>query len=338
MNTRNKFLDLIKWLACFLVIVIHTKGFGVAYEYELALTRWAVPFFFTLTGIYFFKNDLSTENIRVQAKNKTIKYLKLLLIVDFVYLYYSLIWYLCTGFTIQEWLKLKFSLPAIINWLLNWTLIKDNSNYILHLWYLVAVIKSCIVIYIFAPVFKSMYKLITLILLFFLYITNYFYSSQLTSIHFNWWLIGLPFILLGVIFSEYISTNIDKLSEKERLLWQLKTKYIAGSMLFIGIIITYIEVYFLGEREIYLGSLIITICVLFLSECDIHTIKLMDITAPIYFYHVLVLDMVLCYIPEIVWYKPILIFIICVIIFGVLSKLKGVYYGRKRKKVHTFNG
>ena len=326
MNTRNRFLDLIKLLACFLVIVIHTKGIGVAYEYVLALTRWAVPFFFVITGMHFFKNDLSKENIRKCALHKGLHFLKLLLIVNFVYLLYSLCWYLCYGYTLKEWLYLKFSLSNIARYIINSTLVKDNSNEVLHLWYLVSIIKCSVIFILLAPIFQRVYKLITVELLSILYLVNYMYGNTLKSIHLNWVLIGLTFLQVGIFIEDYLNTKIYTLSEGKKIIWQLKVKQIAPLFIIMGTFITIIETYFIGIREIYFGSLIIVVSLILLSECNIEITDKIDclqiVPANIYYYHVLFLNVFNLYIPQITWYKPFIIMLVCGSLFYLLQRLK----------------
>ncbi len=326
MNNRNRFLDVIKLLACFMVIIIHTKGIGVADEYVVALTRWAVPFFFVLTGMYFFKNDLSKENIRKCSLKKGLKFLKILLIVEFVYLLYSLVYYLCRGVSFIEWLELKFNLTSIVRFFINSTLVKDAANGILHLWFLVAIVKCSIVFLIIAPIFKSLYKYITVVALFSVYAVNIASPEILKNIHFSWLLTGLAFLLIGVAFSDYFNTKVYKLTESEQVVWQQKVMRIAPTIIIVGILSTIMETYFMGTREIYFGSLLIVISVILLSECDIQITDKIEqfetVPANTYFYHVLFLNVLNIVVPQVTWYKPFVIFLICLIVFYILQKAK----------------
>ena len=276
--------------------------------------------------MHFFKNDLSKENIRKCALHKGLHFLKLLLIVNFVYLLYSLCWYLCYGYTLKEWLDLKFSLSNIARYIINSTLVKDNSNEVLHLWYLVSIIKCSVIFILLAPIFQRVYKLITVELLSILYLVNYMYGNTLKSIHLNWVLIGLTFLQVGIFIEDYLNTKIYTLSEGKKIIWQLKVKQIAPLIIIMGTFITIIETYFIGIREIYFGSLIIVVSLILLSECNIEITDKIDclqiVPANIYYYHVLFLNVFNLYIPQITWYKPFIIMLVCGSLFYLLQRLK----------------
>ena len=108
---ENRFLYLINFIACMLVIVIHTRfpgNFGLAMD---ALSRIAVPFFFTLAGRYLLRDgDDSTEKIRTKSGKYLVKILKITGIVYAVYFVFSLIVHVYLGDSIKEWLVSKYSL------------------------------------------------------------------------------------------------------------------------------------------------------------------------------------------------------------------------------------
>lgn len=54
---RNKTLDLIKLLSAYAVIFIHFRMPGIPGAFADALSRFAVPLFFVISGYYAFGND-----------------------------------------------------------------------------------------------------------------------------------------------------------------------------------------------------------------------------------------------------------------------------------------
>ena len=142
----------------------------------------------------------------------------------------------------------------------------------------------------------------------------------------NWVLIGLTFLQVGIFIEDYLNTKIYTLSEEKKIIWQLKVKQIAPLFIIMGIFITIIETYFIGIREIYFGSLIIVVSLILLSECNIEITDKIDclqiVPANIYYYHVLFLNVFNLYIPQITWYKPFIIMLVCGSLFYLLQRLK----------------
>ena len=81
--SRNNYIDACRTICSFLVIFLHFSLPGIFGKITLPLTRIAVPFFFAVSGYYFYKDDKKEEN-RVIGK-RIIRLLKLFACSELVY-------------------------------------------------------------------------------------------------------------------------------------------------------------------------------------------------------------------------------------------------------------
>ncbi len=81
--SRNNYIDAFRTIASFLVIFLHFSLPGVFGKITIPLTRIAVPFFFAVSGYYFYRGDKKEEN-RVVGK-RIVRLLKLLACSELVY-------------------------------------------------------------------------------------------------------------------------------------------------------------------------------------------------------------------------------------------------------------
>ena len=337
---ENRFLYAVRFIACLAVITIHTRFPGKFGQVMDALARFAVPYFFAVSGRFLLdsSND-DPSNIRSRAKRALKRLLKVTFVVYLIHLTYSFI--VCTvrdQITPYEWVSSKFNLTELSNFILynSGRFIYDGSYTFDHLWFLFALIYVYVLIYIFASVLRKWYKGLIAILLFFLYLgmlLQTYYPIRPFGINIctwyvmrNWLFVGIPFVLIGVLFSDYIRDRITVLDDEKKKKWQLSTRYKAVLGVISGIVLTIVETWIYGNKEVHFGSLLIVVSLLFLSECDMPAGNSLwkigkRASSNIYYYHVLIIAVIdLCSQKGIIptpamWVKPLIIMVICVILF-----------------------
>ena len=134
---RNQTLDIFKFVAAFAVVCIHYMFYGTAGEIVKALSRFAVPFFFAISG-YFAYNNTSSK-IKQKTKHILIIYLSSFLL----YFCYSAFKYILSNKTLTEYFLSYISKEAILNFfVLNQTVSSA------HLWFLPALVYCYLIYYI----------------------------------------------------------------------------------------------------------------------------------------------------------------------------------------------
>ena len=345
-NNDNSFIYAIKFIACLFVITIHAPFPGVFGDVVFTLSRFAVPFFFAVSGKYLLvKRDgsfaCSTGEIRSFTAARLKKLLAITAVVYATYLIFSLCYFIPKGWTFGYWLHDKFNLFETRTFFLfnSGRYIYDESYVFDHLWYLFAMIYVYILIIVFAAVLRKWYKWLTLLLFGLLFlgeilqtvypIRPFDISISTWYVLRNWLLVGLPFVLLGIIFQDRIQAV--RADNKESKLKPGEGGYLKSSLLILfgGCILSITEKVIFGSKEVYLGSVLIVFGLLMLSECNIRTGKIIPIlgkksSSLIYFYHVMIISILDILsqngiIPSYtMWQKPLLVMLISVLIFAVV--------------------
>ena len=321
-----------------LVIVIHTRfpgNFGVVME---AVSRIAVPYFFALSGRFLLRDgDDDTGKIRLKCGKYLIKILKITGIVYAVYFVFSLAVHIYLGDAIGEWLVSKYS-PSEALWFFlfnSGTFVYDSAFVFDHMWFLFALIYSVGLIYIFAGVLRKWYKVLIAGLLFMLYfgeaLQTYYpirpFDISITTWYVmrNWLFVGLPFVLLGILFADIFRKKKEEYKDSYvKVMTGKKPLFIL--MIAAGIIMSVAEAFIFGKKEVFIGSLIAVIGIFLLSECEVEAGKFLykigkKSSNVIYYYHVLVIAVldrlsysgVIPYPP--MWLKPVLVMALCLLIF-----------------------
>ncbi len=338
---ENRFINAIKFIACLFVITIHAPFPGEVGKIIGAVARFAVPFFFVVSGRFLlFRRDGSLITEVPDIRRKTTRTLSRLLkttgIVYLIHLLFSLFVQLKTGTPFSEWFTSKFNLFEARNFFLfnsgqfiyDWTYTFD------HMWFLFALIYVYGLIYIFAPVLRKWYKRLIAILLGFLFfgellqtyypIRPFDISISTWYVMRNWLFVGIPFVMIGILFGDIVSKREKPFG---------KTEMTTGILLIlIGIISVIAELNIIGSKEVYLGSVIIVIGILILSECKIRVNDLLcnlgkRASSRIYFFHVLVIALIDILSQNGVIHAPsqalktVLVMGICIILFYILPLL-----------------
>ncbi|MCR5403783.1 MAG: acyltransferase [Butyrivibrio sp.] len=357
MNKDNRFIYLFKLIACIFVITIHAPFPGLFGDLVGSISRFAVPFFFAVSGRYLlagrgYETPKEPAGIRNMVCKRLLRLFRMTLIVYSLHLAFSLWFYLSGGTTLHEWFWDKFNpFEARIFILFNsGRFIYDGSYVFDHMWYLFALIYVYILIIIFAKVLRKWYKgLIVLLLgmLFFGELLQVYYPIRPFDISINTWyvlrnwlFVGMPFVLLGVLFGDYIEKLEGGASDcgaKNKLI-RFRPFYII--LIIAGCIFSFAESMIFGSKEVYTGSVMIVVGILFLSEVHgpLRT-SLWKIgkrsSSNIYFYHVLIIAVLDILsqrgiIPQYtMWQKPLIVIVICLLLFGCIPFLYDRVRGRE---------
>lgn len=303
-TSDNRFLYMVKGIACIMVILIHVKFPGNVGTICETLARFAVPMFFAVSGRFLLHEHENMEAvlIRKSARIRLIHTVRLTFIALGVYTLYSLIYMLCCGTGFSGWIHEKYNFFEFSRLVLfgSGKFIYDYSYTFDHLWYLFALIYVYFLIWIFAGAVRRMSGWLIFLpgsLLMFGELLQKIYPVRIFGIGIstwyvmrNWLFIGIPFVMLGIRFHMFIQT------ERGRILAQ-KTKF-WNFCLLAGIVSCIFEYYIAGLTEVYIGSWIIVIALLFLSESQKEKGAgfLVGIgkylSADVYVWHVLVLSLV----------------------------------------------
>ena len=242
MNTRkNNTLELLKLFASYMVVFIHISFYGKMGAAIDALARFAVPFFFLVSGYYSYQITCNTIK-------KRIKNILSLLILSAV---------CCTAFEIVT--LLKYNMNGLIELLNKCT---DLSTYVKllifnapivsgHLWYLFAILYVYVIFY-FATKFQIKEKVIFIVSMLLL-LLNLLLGEGLAvfgkvlpiyAVR-NFALLGIPFFALGLFAKKY--------EHKFRSV----PNYLILVFVALGAFESVISQYFLGSNELYVGSLLV---------------------------------------------------------------------------------
>ena len=262
-NNRNYVIDIFRMFAIFFVICCHVQFPNVTGEVFKALARWAVPFFFVISG-YFIK-DFDRLKIAKHIK-------KIFILTIFANLFYF-VWDVIL-------VLLGSSLPLVQ--LLSkrsmfMFLVFNESPFAGHLWFLGALLYSLVFMYVISyikPAYrKYFYLLIPILLIGDLLLGKYsvaIFHREFYYIYIrNFIFVGIPYTLLG----NYIYTYKDK------FISSVKSSYlIFFILLFSGLQL--VEKYFLiyfnldTQREHFISTTFLTISIFLLCLKSASYIKL----------------------------------------------------------------
>lgn len=211
-NDRNTTLNLFEFIAACLIIFIHIhfpNPFGTLIN---GLARFGVPLFFTVSGFYLIKPDMDKEALRKKLKTRILRVLKLLIFSFVIYFILGLIISVFGSRAegIGEYLKNTFSWKSIL------LLIVCNNPLVQTVnWFMIALIYSYLIIYIFADLFlhKDWIKyLLSSLLIFWIAFRMIVCQFNLSLfgidlsnrvLYGNWFCNGLLFISFGMILNKY---------------------------------------------------------------------------------------------------------------------------------------
>ena len=163
MKRQYASIDIARYVSALLVVCIHTFPFLEISEtfntyFIHTVCRLAVPFFFTTSGFFFFRNyDSENEDLNeTRLKKALIRLFRIYLIWTILYLPYTIFDYTHTGFHI------KYLFTYVRDFFLN------GSYY--HLWFLPALMLADVIVY---CLYKKKGLNFTLLITFILYFVGY---------------------------------------------------------------------------------------------------------------------------------------------------------------------
>lgn len=324
-SKRNSFIDILKLIAIFGVICIHSPLEGNLGKYIVALSRFAVPFFFLVSGYYL--KDIDVCNFGNRIKHL----IKITLIANLIYLIYKFIIFLL-GFNV-DWNNI-FSFASFIKFI-----IFNESPFEIHLWYLNALIYSTCIIYFLPKSYKytNNYLIFLFILIFLdIIITNYFpifgYSVISHIYTRNFIFEGMPFLLFGNL----IYKNRTKIQN-------IDNKYCLFFIIFF-IVTTLIEKFiFIGYNietigGLYFSTPFLALFIFILGLKNPFNIKLNSFSECIMYMYILHMLVVrICsflfkhnntyytYSPIIVFFITLIFAFLCIKLKSIISKIMNKY-------------
>lgn len=242
---KNTVIEGCKLLASLFVVFLHVPFPGNFGKYIDILSRFAVPFFFLVTGYY-------NYNASVRKISRRLLHIaRLTLYACLFYIgWYSLL-FLCYGDSVLSYLSSVFTMPKILNWL-----ILNMNPFSDHLWYLSALLYCYIFFWIYTALFHKKAGYVPLYILgfcllcctllldgpvssFVMYIPHYIYR--------NVWFMGSSGFILG-IFLHDISAKYPRMLQIPSF-WHML-------LILSGGILALLQRKAIGASEISVGSII----------------------------------------------------------------------------------
>ena len=306
----NKSLNFLKGIACFGVVLLHVPFPGVVGKLLYGFARFAVPFFFMISGYYAY--DDSFDSIKHKMPKKIRHITGYLLFAEIIYLIWHSTerYYLDGIYGLIEWIEEAVTFQNFIRLLaFQTTIIGDVS------WFLLALILCYSSVYIVAK--YKLWKQITY-LSWLLILCNVFIGEILPFFdctiewwyNSNFWVLGLPFFYIGAS----IKRNDSKLSDKNVLL-----------MLLGGMAMVLLERMFTSASQFFLGNYFMSYALFNfavkypenLTGSILGTIG-EKYAFGVYILHPIVRDIFKYIFPQtalLLWIRPVLVFVVSILIY-----------------------
>ena len=233
-------------IASLLIVLIHCRFPGILGGVSVAIARAAVFYFFIISGFFTFRAD---ENAFYRALRRQI--LKIIKITGVAFIL-GITWRIILAvfgksgslaMLAHEWI----SLDSLIN-----VLVFQKDIILGPYWFLLSLLLCYPAIYIIR---KTKAFVLSELLMMLLLLMNVFLSEIINIdniIYYrNFWLSAFPFFVMGYLFHK----RIEKITTRER------KKTVWGMC--IGVALTLVEYFILGNRLIYVGSVVLALTALF---------------------------------------------------------------------------
>lgn len=217
---RNIYLDLVKLFAAYCVIFIHVnskvptpKETSFLLSSILATVRFAVPFFFIVSGYFSYRIDAAKIKKRLKTTGIT-------LIVA------SLVYFLCNCFiqkcilhlSLKKYLAATFTYKSLADFVF-----LENNPFAAHLWYVAAIFVIYLALYLFTalqknpqkPRYRTLYICAAALFVLFNFVNFNLVAINhgLSYISYrNGMIFGFPFFTLGLFLNQYrkrIATRLN---------------------------------------------------------------------------------------------------------------------------------
>ena len=254
MEERKRYdtLDVLRIVASFFVVLVHIHLPAPFTAPSMAIARYAVPFFYLISGYFLYDpSDDTTARIK-RIKRSLLKAARLTLVMFVLYAVLNCIACLIKSINPFYWLYSKMNTKVFLEFI-----ILNHTGFICPIiWYLLALIYALAVLLLIVKYKKVnlAYFLIPVLLVINLFIGHilkleWFYQG-------NWLFTALPFILSGMLIREKKSIT-EKFSFP--VIWVLiisgvilsaaETLFSYAQFLYIGSIITSFGMFILGLRS-----------------------------------------------------------------------------------------
>lgn len=327
-TNRNQTLDILKFIASFAVVCIHYMFSGTAGDVVRAISRFAVPFFFAVSGFFAYYDDAG----KTQRK---IKHILIIYVSSFIlYFFYSAFKHIFAGGDLLQYVLRYIKTITIVDFLVLNTTISS-----VHIWFLPSLIYCYLlhlllnkrvperILFIIAFLFMFVYLTAEEVLpVFKIEISKYLYANVLLRAY--------PCFVLGMFVRKY------KTVIKERV-----TRPVILLILVLGIIETIVSVMLWGNSITYFGSMLIATSFLLIAisheekkYCDF-LVKISSFNLYIYVCHIAIggtIQTILDYVglgEKILWInsKPVIVFVLSIILSYLIDYvIKNIF---KRKAI-----
>ncbi len=319
---RNYSLDLLKFIASFMIVCIHFKFPGRVGEFMTVMARFAVPVFFMISGYYSNHNDNKKLKHSIWHIAKiyfcavVIYFCFRILTMVFQGQYQEAVWYVSTYFRIQYTSKVLFF---------------NESITAMHLWFLGALIYVYGMQYLVVRLKikeTTVYAVAILLLLINLALGMGLSVAGVETpeiLHKNYILrnflfMGFPFFVLGRL-----------INKKENAILKSVSTGMLAILVVIGILDAVVMCNIDWAEELYIGSVVLAFAFFVIAlkgkeqnYCP-KLVALWQTSTNVYLVHVMIGDILAMTVLETMglylWLKPVIIFVITVLISLVFNSV-----------------
>lgn len=253
-NEKNQSINMLKGIACIGVVFIHVPFPGLFGQSVIALSRVGVALFFVISGYFLYQSD--DEKVFRSLPKKIKRTFKLMVLAFLIYfLWESFVRFFGGGIqkVIQWYINDVFSLKNFIKFI-----IISYDPIVGHLWFLVALLESYLLFWIILKL-KLKIHIISAFLLLEIHIGLMSFSFVNVL---NWnmcifrsvWFYGFPFMVIGYSLKR----------KQDSILNVINTPALI-CVAIVGLILTLVERFLIGNLQIFNGSLLMVIAAFLLA-------------------------------------------------------------------------
>ena len=244
---RNSMLDLLRFISCLFVVLIHCPVPGLPGTAIITFGRYAVPFFLMISGWYLFSYD---QNIILgKAKKQLRGTVKLIGVFFAVYFVTNSLCGIIECGAPFEWIKSYSSLPTLLYWLLfNRALFLGSSAY-----YIFMMLYIYIIIIFWKKYNLPNYMVYVAPILVIINIICGEYTGVPWYMYGNFLFTGIPCFAVGYLLHQYK----DKIFGISIIKWM--------SLFVLGVVSAYVEAYVTKTAYCHLGSILMAGSLLVIS-------------------------------------------------------------------------
>lgn len=252
---RNYVLDAAKAIAAYSVVLLHIRFPGTLGELVNALARYAVPFFFLISGYFCFQTKKEYSLEKMPGK---VKHILLLMGVSFpFYIIWEGIMEIIEGKDVLEWIGQIIN-PKTIK---EFVIYNYSSPIKWHLWFLPALLYCYLIFWVIEKFqwHKFAYWMIPILLMchFIMEEGSVFTGKEFRVMEFrNYLFTGFPFFMLGYLIHkkrEWVNQNIRVIT--------------CIVMIIVGGLATVWEFFQFGKLELYVGSTFLAVGIFLYAIC-----------------------------------------------------------------------